>query len=299
MRIQGLGIRALLPVLSSTLLASCLFGGPYTVGGTVTGLQGSGLVLHNSSGRDLTVTSSGTFTFTSGLNSGASYSVSVQTQPSNPVQTCNVANATGTISKANVTNVLVTCTQAARFAYVANRNANTISVYAIDSSSGALISVGPSVSSFGLEPIALVVEPNGKHLYVAQYASNTVSVYSIDTSSGTTSSGTLTRSEVIPTGRGPVALAIDPTNTHLYVANLTDDTVSAYRISNGTPAAIGTAFAVGRGPTALKTNLLGTVLYVTNFTDGSVSALAINQTDGSLSAVTGATTEAFPPFTSA
>lgn len=281
-----LAITALL--ISCSLLTSCLFGGSYTVGGKVVGLQGSGLVLHNTSGKDLDVLASGSFTFPSGLDQGASYSVTVRTQPSNPAQTCSVSNAAGTIAKANVTNVLVSCTQAARFAYVANQTANTISAYAIDANSGTLTPVpGSPFSAYGLTPIALAVEPNGKYLYVAEFASNTISVYAIDTTIGTTRSGALTRTgALIPTGRGPMAIAIDPTNTFLYVANSTDNSVSAYRLSNGAATAIGgAAFTVGRSPSALKTNPTGTTLYVTNFTDGSVSALSIDQNTGALGRV--------------
>lgn len=278
-------------VIGMALLASsCLFGGPYTVGGTVTGLEGSGLVLQNSSGKYLSVTASGSFTFPSGLDNGASYSVTVRTQPSNPSQTCTVTNATGTIEKADVTDVLVNCTQAARYAYVANQTANTISAYQIDSTSGALVSiVGSPFSSSGLAPVALAVDPNGTYLYVVDNASNAVSVYAIDTTLDTTTSGSLTPAgEIVSTGNSPLALTIDPTGSYLYVANVNDDTVSAYAISSGslTPIA-GSPFAVGREPSALKTDPSGTHLYVTNFTDGSVSAYTIDPATGALSDVSG------------
>src|SRR5215469_2362062 len=82
----------------------------YTIGGAVTGLTGTGLVLQDNSGDNLSVTASGSFTFATKLNSGATYSVAVMTQPSG--QTCTVTNATGTAS-ANVTNVAVACTSTA------------------------------------------------------------------------------------------------------------------------------------------------------------------------------------------
>ena len=85
--------------------------GPFTVGGTVTGLTGTGLVLQDNGGDNLTITASGTFTFATKIASGAKYAVTVLTQPSNPVQTCSVTGSTGsgTVS-ANVTTVAVTCT---------------------------------------------------------------------------------------------------------------------------------------------------------------------------------------------
>lgn len=85
--------------------------GPFTVGGTVTGLTGTGLVLQDNGGDNLTITASGAFTFATKIASGAKYAVTVLTQPSNPVQTCSVTGSTGsgTVS-ANVTTVAVTCT---------------------------------------------------------------------------------------------------------------------------------------------------------------------------------------------
>jgi hypothetical protein len=81
----------------------------FTVGGTVSGLSGSGLVLQNNFGNDLPIGANGGFTFTAALFDGSGYSVRVKTQPTNPGQSCTVTNGNGTISGANVTNVSVNC----------------------------------------------------------------------------------------------------------------------------------------------------------------------------------------------
>jgi Putative esterase len=82
--------------------------GPYTVGGTVSGLASGGtVVLQDNGGNDLSVTASGAFTFSTALAAGAAYNVTVKTSPLG--QTCTVANGTGTVGSANVTNVAVTC----------------------------------------------------------------------------------------------------------------------------------------------------------------------------------------------
>ena len=82
----------------------------YTVGGSVTGLSGSGLVLQNNAGDDLAVAADGTFTFAVPVASGAGYAVTVKTQPSTPAQTCVVTGDQGTVGGANVTSVAVNCT---------------------------------------------------------------------------------------------------------------------------------------------------------------------------------------------
>lgn len=87
----------------------------YTVGGTVTGLSGSGLALSLNGGTSLPISGNGTFAFPSALAGGASYVVAVATQPGSPAQTCTVSNGTGIIGTANVTDVDVTCATAALY----------------------------------------------------------------------------------------------------------------------------------------------------------------------------------------
>jgi hypothetical protein len=79
----------------------------YTIGGTVSGLTGTGLVLQDNGGNNLAVSASGSFTFSTAVASGAAYSVTVLTQPAG--QSCTVSSGSGTAS-ANVSNVQVTCT---------------------------------------------------------------------------------------------------------------------------------------------------------------------------------------------
>jgi hypothetical protein len=95
--------------LIGTLLSACNGGGGYGGGGSGgdNGLSGS-IVLTDNSADALTLTTSGSFTFATTLATGATYNAAVKTQPAN--QTCSVANATGTIAAANITNITVTCT---------------------------------------------------------------------------------------------------------------------------------------------------------------------------------------------
>jgi hypothetical protein len=78
----------------------------YTVGGTVSGLSGT-VGLLNNGGDYLSISSNGGFTFLTSLGDGASYAVTVGTQPAG--QTCEVSRGTETIASANVTDVSVTC----------------------------------------------------------------------------------------------------------------------------------------------------------------------------------------------
>jgi len=79
-----------------------------TIGGTVSGLSGSGLVLQNNGGDDLAVSANGAFSFKTSLDAGSPYNITVLAQPANPSQGCTIANAAGTATS-NVTSVNVAC----------------------------------------------------------------------------------------------------------------------------------------------------------------------------------------------
>jgi hypothetical protein len=81
----------------------------YTIGGTVSGLTGTGLTLQNNSGNNLAVSANGSFTFATSIASGAAFGVTVFNQPTGPSQTCTVASGSGTVGTANVTSVAIRC----------------------------------------------------------------------------------------------------------------------------------------------------------------------------------------------
>jgi len=85
--------------------------GLVSIGGTVTGRMGAGLVLQDNGGDDKLITGDGAFQFATGVTVGSMYAVTVGAQPSNPTQNCVVANGSGTATT-DVTDVAVTCSTA-------------------------------------------------------------------------------------------------------------------------------------------------------------------------------------------
>jgi hypothetical protein len=81
----------------------------FSIGGTVSGLAGSGLVLQNNAGDDLPIAADGSFSFATALDDLSGYAVSVQTQPDTPSQSCSVSNGGGTLAGADITTVQVVC----------------------------------------------------------------------------------------------------------------------------------------------------------------------------------------------
>ena len=79
----------------------------HKVGGSLSGLQsGKSLVLQNNGADDLQLSANGAFSFSTTVQPGGKYAVTVKTQPDG--QTCKVTNGSGN-AQADVSNVAVSC----------------------------------------------------------------------------------------------------------------------------------------------------------------------------------------------
>ena len=83
----------------------------YRVGGTAQGLGGTGLMLLNNGSERLAVPADGRFVFASALAGGASFSVSIASQPSR--QLCSVSNGSGSVASADISSIAVSCSTVA------------------------------------------------------------------------------------------------------------------------------------------------------------------------------------------
>ena len=111
-----------------------------------------------------------------------------------------------------------------RFLYVLNPNANDVSVYAIDQTTGALSNVpnSPFTADDATTPQVLAAEANGKFLYVGNHQGSqsgfttvgVIDIYSIDPNTGALASATPT-----PTAGpfNPVSMVVDAKGRFLYV----------------------------------------------------------------------------------
>ena len=95
--------------VDSVRVAACIEEEHFVIGGTVSGLEGTGLVLQNNGGDDLTIDANGEFEFDTALGDGESYDVTVGTHPENPLQTCSVSNGSGVVEGDDVSDILVEC----------------------------------------------------------------------------------------------------------------------------------------------------------------------------------------------
>jgi hypothetical protein len=83
----------------------------YEVSGTIAGLQFSSLSLSLNGGEEVVSINApnSTFSFARRFEPSQTYAITISQQPSSPAITCSIANGTGTMGQADVTNVVITC----------------------------------------------------------------------------------------------------------------------------------------------------------------------------------------------
>jgi hypothetical protein len=198
----------------------------YTVGGTVSGLVGSALVLRDNGGDDLSVTANGSFTFTTPLSSGVGYAVTVFTQPTSPAQTCTVTNGNGTVGAANITTVVIACTT------------GTPRLYAVGGTISGLAGSGLVLRNNGGDDLA--VTANGPFAFTTPLSTGAAYDVTVFTQP------TLAQTCVVTNGNGTVATA---NVTNVAIACVTNSGTGTIRVTMATtgPDAPAT-FPVGVDP---------------------------------------------------
>ncbi len=201
----GQGTIATAPVTSVAVTCSTL---TYALGGSVSGLGASGLVLA-SGGETLSVPSLSTaFNFLGKLPSGAAYNVTVQTQPTG--FSCTVANGSGTVGSAAVGTVAVNCTTV---------TIATVSNFVGSGVAGMVNGTG-AAASFNA-PMGMVFDRAG-NLYIADANNNVIRKVTpagvVSTFAGSGVGGTANGAAGVARFSSPRALAIDAAG-NIYVAD--------------------------------------------------------------------------------
>ena len=277
----------------------------YSVGGTVSGLVGQGLTLsilnpantahHTVPLGVLAISHNGVYQ-ASRVSDG--YGVLVQDQPHSPTQRCVVRNPWGSFLMGpmadNVTDVDVMCGE---FSFVTNAASDTISAFAVDAYTGAIVSAGAPVTA-GSSPAAIASSPDKRYVYISNSVSNDVSVFAVDPGSGTL---TALPGSPFVAGAKPQALSLYTAASQgygpplimgfLYVANAGSDDLSAYWVDprTGVPTRSSPAsYATGPGPSVIAIDPSGPLLYTANTGgSGSISAFVIDTRSGDLTPTAG------------
>jgi 6-phosphogluconolactonase (cycloisomerase 2 family) len=293
----------------------------YTVGGSVAGLAGAGLVLQDSGGNDLAVPTNGNFVFSAAVASGSAFAVTIKLQPTSPSQTCVGANATGIVGGANVANVAITC---------------TTNTYTVGGAVGGLIGSGLVLQDNGGNDLA--VTANGNFVFSTAVASASAYAVTIKTQPTTPSQTCVTANAAGTIGAANVAdialtctlqpgrfayvasraidcyavnavtgalaalagspcdsaatsgIAVDPSGRFAYATLNSSNEVRAYLINNSTgalTAIVGSQLnGGGTNPVDVVVDPLGQFVYMANY-GGSISAFKIDSVTGGLTAVPG------------
>jgi 6-phosphogluconolactonase (cycloisomerase 2 family) len=171
-----------------------------------------------------------------------------------------------------------------RFAFAANSNDGTVSVYTVNATSGLLRADGYALVKS--KPLGLAVTPGGQFLYLANSGSGNISAFSVSTKNGMLTEVT---GSPFAAGTTPSAVSTDPAGKFLYAANKGSANVSAFKINGttGVLTSVGSPVPAGTSPADLKVTSSGKFLYVANSGSDTVSAYKINSSDGGLTEISG------------
>ncbi len=170
----------------------------------------------------------------------------------------------------------------ARFAYAANAEDGTISIYAVDSQSGQLRANGYVHAGFGVRAVA--VDPTNAFAYALVQAGVFAARINAETGALAPLAG-----NPYATDTTPLAFAVDPTGRYVYVVN-NDSEISAHSIdpASGSLAAVaGGALPVGDAPESVSVDPSGKFVYVANQDSNSISAFRIDSASGALAPIAG------------
>jgi hypothetical protein len=180
--------------------------GRYSVGGVVSGLTGTGLVLSNNAVDRLAIDANGPFTFARQLPAASAYSVVVEAQPAG--QSCSVAGGSGSLTNASYNGVVVTCgtnvSKAMRLRSMAGGGSGGIRYlacfyspspesvrgYAVNPRTGAVTILGELIFRtdaapgtpllMGCQPRLVTMDPSGVWVYVMDDGTNAVWSFRVD-----------------------------------------------------------------------------------------------------------------------
>jgi len=205
-----------------------------------------------------------------------------------------------------------------RFAYVANRDDETLNAYSVDQTTGALTAIGSAISVGGTNVTFPAVHPSGRFLYVPN-AGGTSATGVAGAPGGTISAYTIgANGALTPMTNSPFSIAttltapifFHPNGKNFYVRVFPTGNVAGSIIagaidpSTGALSLIGSPVAVGINPQTVTPDPSYRYLFVANrgptpqtaSTIGSISVLKIDQASGALTLLPGVDNLAPPPY---
>ncbi|AVQ85061.1 MULTISPECIES: lactonase family protein [unclassified Variovorax] len=297
----------------------------YAVGGSVSGLVGSGLVLQQAGSADVAVAADGRFVFGDRRAKGASYAVTVKQQPANPPQTCTVNRGAGTVGEADVGDIAVVCSAAAfnvsvkvtklaggdrvvlqnnagdDLTVTANGTFSFATPVASGAGYGVTVKTQPAAAqtcvahgAFGTVGASDVTSVEvrctdvglSRFAYTPNEGSNNASAFEIG------AGGSLPAPTTVAAGSSPQHMTVDPSGRYAYVAGLLSSTVFVFSIDPGTGALLLVQTVFVNSARFIAIEPQGRFAYVLG--NRSVVQFAIDSATGQLGAATSFATGGSP-----
>ena len=139
-----------------------------------------------------------------------------------------------------------------KYLYATNTGANTVSGFAINSTSGALTPLqgSPYSSAAGTGPSAIAIDPANSIVYVTtQGSSFSIWAFSINSTTGVLAPVIGSPFNLLAAGN--LFLVMEPKGTYFYIGNQSTTNIAGYQYNSGsgTPTVItGSPFAIGSAP---------------------------------------------------
>lgn len=132
----------------------------------------------------------------------------------------------------------ITIDPSEKFVYVVNSSDDSVTIDAINSSTGALAPVVGSPYAAGTTPVALTVSPSGQYLYIANQGSGDITAYMMDLTTGVP---TLITGSPFSGGSTPALIVSDPDGNFVYTVSQSSSTITVLSVTSGTGALASTA----------------------------------------------------------
>jgi 6-phosphogluconolactonase len=273
-------------VYVANLLSNNVSGYAIAANGTLTPVPGSpfaagsgpGWITVDPTGRFVYVANCAALCSGSGTGNVSGYAINKSTGALTPVP--------GSPFRADNIPYAVTVDPTGQFAYVANFNSATVSIFKIDQCSGSLWASSKSVPTGGQNAIALALDPHGRFLYVTNTASDNVSAFQV----GSDGSLTAVAGSPFASGDSTQGLTFDPSGDFVYVSQ--GFNVLGYSVgTNGELALLaGSPYAAPGFLVSLTTDRSGHYVYA-GAEGAGIAAYKIDEVSGNLTPVSGS------PFT--
>jgi 6-phosphogluconolactonase len=170
--------------------------------------------------------------------------------------------------------------------FVSNQNANDLSAFSVNRSTGGLTPVAGSPFLTGATPHGVAVDPAGRFVFVGNQKDNSISVFTINATNGAL---TPIPGSPFKGVDSPFGITMNPAGTVLYVNDFNANTVTALQIDSASGALSPTValFVTGQTPISLIADPNGKFLYVGNHMGNSITAYGVNPSNGALTPVGG------------